>query len=38
MDGWQEMLLDDEFAIGKVLPNLLCFLLGFLCSVVHRKK
>ena len=21
MDGWREMLLDDEFPIGKVLSN-----------------
>jgi hypothetical protein len=32
MDGWQGMLLDDDFQIG------LQFLLDSLGSVFHRKK
>jgi len=38
MDGWPEMLLDDQFYIGKVLPNWPPFPTGLVLLGFSQKK
>ena len=38
MDGWQGMLLDDEFPIWKILPDWALFPTGLVGLGLSQKK